>query len=57
MKEMDFEGMASKLANIPDSSVVKKIETTARIFGIEHKENYICSFLHAFSSFQGYHHH
>ena len=45
MKEMDFEGMASKLANIPDSSVVKKIETTARIFGIEHKENYISNWL------------
>lgn len=47
MKEIDFnfEGMASKLANIPDSSVEKKVETTARIFGVEHKENYISNWL------------
>ncbi|MFC3419054.1 PD-(D/E)XK nuclease family protein [Salinicoccus hispanicus] len=40
-----FDEMTLKLANIPESTVKKKLDTTARIFGIEHKENYISNWL------------
>ncbi|WP_031545684.1 PD-(D/E)XK nuclease family protein [Salinicoccus luteus] len=45
IESFNFDEMTLKLANIPESTVKKKLDTTARIFGIEHKENYISNWL------------
>ena len=44
-KKTNFEMLELKLAHMPDTKVERKIDTVAKVFGIEHRENYISNWL------------
>ncbi|WP_434122184.1 PD-(D/E)XK nuclease family protein [Salinicoccus roseus] len=44
-EKTNFEMLELKLTHMPDTKVEGKIDTVARVFGIEHRENYISNWL------------
>jgi hypothetical protein len=40
-EKTNFEMLELKLAHMPDTKVEGKIDTVARVFGIDHRESYV----------------